>query len=1206
MKLLAASLAVLLVCPGAHSAGTMTRDWRWFLAEAELISRQGNMSAASIRDAQDSAVALAATALGLLRAENPGADSSAVILGRMGEYFLQASRFPQAESVWNEALALLKPGLPSCRDEYDETLIRLAVLHADVGLSLTLPEVLAEVTGIDSTIQTADSRRSTGLLWKRALLFAHLSRVDEFHVDLERLVDVAHKTTIVDPRLLVRALIYLAEGQSKGAVSNVGKSSEGQDSALHLAETALLIAGREFDPVDTMLAIVLNRLGDYHARLGNSNAAVEAWERAWRINSATLPHEHAEYQATIFRMASVFRVRGDYQQAARLYTEAIELSIRTYGPSHPETAFRFMGLGTIHRLSGDFAAAETCLVRALAIRQSAIEHIDADIAETYMGLGRVYYDQGRYPSAEECFARALDLRRNASITNPALIADCMSALGNMYQTWGRLDDAREMFAEALAAQEKFLGATHPDLAGTLRSLASVAIMSGAPEQAEKLLERALSLLSESGGLIQSSLASCQIELARAYRAQGRLVDSKELLHLGLETIEQVYGRGDFRLLPIIVEAATVSFLCGDSNHGDSLLGYAARIDSLDCPLGHPYSAAVCDLMSDRRRHAGELASAREYAARSFQINHAVLREGASVMAERDALSAAWAFSRSRDRLLSLLLDNDQQDPDDARLIAEIALASKSQVSDEIFRRAAALRETNQLTPEPLADSLRFARARLASLYVRQPGRGAGKPGREDAANVQEEILRLERAIARNVSARSGTVRVPAAGQLLVEVLHALPDGAVLIEYVRYQDPPAFGQSAEPHYMALWMRSTGEVGAVDLGPADQIDDLVMQYRDHLQVVAHGDSPPDDSLFANYLRISEALARQVWSPLGAAVDSAKMYLIAPDASLNLISFAGLPNPARPDRFLIDNGAFHYLSAARDLLRDTSRSRVADGLLAVGDPDFTAPHFKRRGGAPVFFAVASATSPSPLRQGELRATCEALSEVILSPLPGTQREVQMLSDEWSRAQAGPVTILTGESASEENLKSEAGHQAVIHIATHGFFAPGDCRPWSDSHSADQPTEPVTGENPLLASGLCLAGAGLHGEDSDEPGAEDGFLTAMEVASLKLEGTQWVVLSACESGLGQSVSGEGVYGLRRAFLEAGARTVISSLWELPDGRTAEFMRSVYRRSDRPAPLALHAAALERLEDLRRRRQPPHPYLWAPFVSVGDWQSHP
>jgi CHAT domain-containing protein len=190
------------------------------------------------------------------------------------------------------------------------------------------------------------------------------------------------------------------------------------------------------------------------------------------------------------------------------------------------------------------------------------------------------------------------------------------------------------------------------------------------------------------------------------------------------------------------------------------------------------------------------------------------------------------------------------------------------------------------------------------------------------------------------------------------------------------------------------------------------------------------------------------------------------------------------------------------------------------------------------------------------------------------------------------------------------------VLHLATHGFFLhEGACQSaWASARGIGGLAEtsrpeagqepPIAGENPLLLSGLALAGANRRaaaGTDED-----DGILTAEEVAALDLSGVEWVVLSACETGVGDIRAGEGVFGLRRAFQVAGAGTLIASLWSVDDQATQSWMKALYEgrlEAHLDTVEAVRHANLTVLADRRAQRQSTHPFYWGAFVAAGDWR---
>jgi CHAT domain-containing protein len=248
--------------------------------------------------------------------------------------------------------------------------------------------------------------------------------------------------------------------------------------------------------------------------------------------------------------------------------------------------------------------------------------------------------------------------------------------------------------------------------------------------------------------------------------------------------------------------------------------------------------------------------------------------------------------------------------------------------------------------------------------------------------------------------------------------------------------------------------------------------------------------------------------------------------------------------------------------------------------------------------------------------------------APIPESRNEAQAVAGLWRQFGAGegaePATLQTliGAAATERAFKQAAPGRRILHLATHGFFLGDECGPTVEGVRAvggltgpagPGPKSGAPGraagaraipENPLLLSGLALAGANRRSAaGADE---EDGILSAEEVAALNLEGVEWAVLSACDTGLGTVISREGVLGLRRAFQVAGVRTVIMSLWSVDDRATLEWMQRLYEsrfRRNLSTADAMRDASVQIIRARRSKGLSTNPFFWAAFVASGDWR---
>jgi CHAT domain-containing protein len=325
----------------------------------------------------------------------------------------------------------------------------------------------------------------------------------------------------------------------------------------------------------------------------------------------------------------------------------------------------------------------------------------------------------------------------------------------------------------------------------------------------------------------------------------------------------------------------------------------------------------------------------------------------------------------------------------------------------------------------------------------------------------------------------------------------------------------------------------------------------------------------------------------------LQDAETVYVVPDGALHVVSFAALP--VAESGYLGETGPLiHYLVSERDLVPSPDQRSIGTGLLAVGGPAF--------GGG-------TAPSAAP------RADCGTLQSLEFPPLPGTRLEVDDIAHMWQTlaveglSEGGAARVLSGREATEGAFKQGAPGHRVLHLATHGFFLDGSCQPAAAGTRAvgglvarRPPMAPV--ENPLLLSGLALAGANRRAAAGVKD--EDGILTAEEVIALNLEGVQWAVLSACDTGLGQTRAGEGVFGLRRAFQIAGARTLIMSLWSVSDEATTTWMRALYRarlEKQLNTAEAVRDASRSVLQVRRSKGLSTHPFYWAAFVAAGDWR---
>jgi len=423
----------------------------------------------------------------------------------------------------------------------------------------------------------------------------------------------------------------------------------------------------------------------------------------------------------------------------------------------------------------------------------------------------------------------------------------------------------------------------------------------------------------------------------------------------------------------------------------------------------------------------------------------------------------------------------------------------------------------------------------------------------------------------------------------------IPQNAALVEIVLYRalkTKPRFQDYfKEWRYVSAVLRSTGETKWVDLGKATEINAAIKQFR--------GALAKDGSLEA-VQQSGRRLDQQVMAKIRPLLGNAKHLLISADGELNLVPFEALRDET--GHYLIDRYQFSYLTSGRDLQQfegfRKNPLKPRQGAVILADPDYDQ----------LGTSVAKVPPSPSQRTGSQRSTSvDTIGS--FQPLEGTREEALAI-----QAQALPgAQILMGKAATKTAL-NQLQSPKILLLATHGFFLPNSEKLLNEatydptaglgSPSNRAPQQVLKINNPLLRSGLALAGFNRR-NDQGLPADDNGVLTALEVAALNLQGTQLVVLSACETGVGEAKVGDGVYGLRRALVIAGAQSQVLSLWKVDDTATKDLMVSYFTKmvpKNGKQGKGRHIALQEAKQELMKTPQYQHPYYWASFIPSGDW----
>jgi CHAT domain-containing protein/predicted negative regulator of RcsB-dependent stress response len=814
------------------------------------------------------------------------------------------------------------------------------------------------------------------------------------------------------------------------------------------------------------------------------------------------------------------------------------------------------------KLRGELEEARGDVALRLGSPRRALEHLERALADHRAAFGRAkpstaavlhlrgdaYRVAGDFPAAQASYRQAREIRSKALGEAHAETARTSNAIGVLRADLGDWQGADDAFAQALATLEAALGREHPETltVGSNRALARW----GATESADaaQAYAEVVEALSRALGEEHPSVAAALRNLARIELERGRTEQAAKLLERTLAVQKRSLGEAHPALAPTRLARARLLAGRGDTEAA------AAEVDR-----------AIAVLVAARGPEHPLVARARTLRARI------AVAQGDDAAAFEQAVQASGAlasytrhtFGAISDRQRALLAE-DSHDVIGALLSAERAPPRELFVAllphrDSVLRSIAATHAASAGGGE-----LGQLRRRYVAAVL---GRGPDAAGR-----IKELAARIDGLETKAAGGARAAERDPE--EVLARACARLPEDAALVKFVAYDRTPRGAPGElEPAHAALVVRGAGcEVRRVSLAGGDSVERAAEAFAAAMRA-ERADDPKSRA----------ALAEQVLAPLHAALGKAQRWFVIPDGALWGVPLGVLPDPEAPNRYLFERVTIGYLTSTYELA-EAGRGAPIDASklrsLLVGAPEF--------GGGERGPVVLTDTGPCQLAPFE--------------PLPATREELEDVG-----SLVGSPSSLVGADVTKPRLEAELRHKPwILHFATHAYFAGlGGCGPSEPGGTAWREGEAPIAPNPLLLSGIALAGANEPARVGSE--AQRGILTAYEVAGLDLRSTGLVVLSACDTGTGLHLRGQEVQGLRWGFRAAGARALVTSLWRSNDLATRRLMRSFYEalvsgeiaRDPFRGAEALRRAQLAQVASERRFGMQ-RPLIWANFIFSG------
>jgi CHAT domain-containing protein len=855
---------------------------------------------------------------------------------------------------------------------------------------------------------------------------------------------------------------------------------------------------------------------------------------------------------------------GKYEKSDSIISDVRIIQEKIVGKNHLDYSKTLNLMAIISRNIGNYEKSEYYHNENIKIIEKEFGKESVEYARVVMNMAVLYNSIGDYDKSELLFITAKAIQEKKLGKEHLEYSMTLNGLSNLYLDLKSFDKAEIMFIESKEIREKKLGKNHPDYAQSLGNLGTLYWNKGDYEKAKRYYMESIEIREKILGNQHLDYVESISNLAGLYSKMGNYENAVQM-HLQSKTIiEKLLGKFHFKYELCINNLAAVYLKQRDFEKSQPLLLEAREVCEKFLGKDHPYYIHNLDNLLALYLLTNNSVAARPLIDESSSIQKSLLLKATHHLSEHELSSYTEKFIYG----LSLTYSFATLQPDISPSCYDNTLFHKG------FLQNAAARVNRPVLPDSATTEqyylFKSLHRRLAAEYAKPIAE------RKNVDTLENRANELEKKLTRKIAGYGEALRQVK----WQEVQAALKPGEAAIEFVHY------------NYWNKKETDSTMYAALVLRPGME-QPLFVPLFEEKQLTAlldpNGQSPEvfHKNCYA-FEQSGKSLYQVVWGPLEAHLQGAKKVFCSPSGLLHRLSLADLPTGNKAS--IGDIYDLSIISSTRQLVVSQPVVNTKKTALFFGgiqyDMDSTA-YFNTsdtRSGNGMRGAPTGFYADSTLRGGSWKY------------LPGTEKEATELS-QTAKSKGFDSQVLLGFTASEERFKALDGQSPqILHLATHGFFFP-DAENKSGTGLDNEPVFKYN-DNPLLRAGLILAG-GNHAWTKGRPlrpDMEDGILTAYEIAHLDLSKTELVVLSACETGLGDIRGNEGVYGLQRAFKIAGVKNILMSLWQVPDQQTARFMGIFYKKwlNDN---LSISDALQATKKQLKDRGY--DPFYWAGFILV-------
>ncbi|MBF0589037.1 MAG: CHAT domain-containing protein, partial [Magnetococcales bacterium] len=795
-------------------------------------------------------------------------------------------------------------------------------------------------------------------------------------------------------------------------------------------------------------------------------------------------------------------------------------------------------------------------------------------------LGAIYENQGLYQKAEPLFRHAVkSARTQLGEKHPTTLA-ALQNLALLMESQGRFDQALHHHGQSIGMAADIHGQHHPTTLAMENNLAYLHLLKGDHAKAAERFEVLAAKLGKHLGEGHPTTLKAINNLGRALHGQKRYKAAETHLQSALKLRRRHLGPKHRDVVRSLIDLGALHHDQARHDSAGDHFTKAIKLGEATLGPGHPYIFEALNGLASVREAQRDHHGALDLRLKGFHRRNDFLRDMLWVTGENARHGYIQRHKGEQDALLSLLgRFPDAQRAGEAALA--VGVARKGLLLHVTATQKAAQRQHDDPKLADLTQRLHKTKKRLTARTL--AGRALGETHPQhlaQLAGLEEEIDDLQMQLGRYGGAlgRMRSASVP-------KLVEQLPEGAVLVDYLFYRDR----QEGEKQLLAGVVRKQGGKVRYTMRHLGAANVITQEVRDLREMILDGEADLEEVVEAG-----QAVYNRIWAPLEplAAAHQTLPIFVAPDGVLNLLPFTALVDG--DERYLVESRTLRMLTSSRDMIHRRSKTVPGTSLIIAG------PDYESQKGTEIITAMKNSPERAePVRLG-MQMAQRGMRGLRFDPLPGARMEGELVVKRMTASRKKP-RLIHSQQAEEKHLQGLEHAPEILHVATHGFYLQADESLKkrllkAQSRGADGHTPPPPGDNPLIRSGLVFAGVNKTAPFLGQiDTANDGILTAMEAVSLPLDGTRLVVLSACETGLGEVRDGEGVYGLRRAFQEAGAKAVIASLWEVSDAGTMALMDGLFKRMMKGVPV--HEALRESQLALIKSRRWSSPYIWSAFL---------